>query len=152
MDKIIAIKALLQTPEYAGLTAEEQLAKINTGGVSYTQEIGSRALLKWAGASGRAARIKRTAENDALPEELQSAAFAAYKMMDRADTTLDISDPEVVGLVDGLVGAGVLSADDKSALFALADKTGTDAERLGIVPEGGEVYLGHINQARSLIE
>lgn len=151
IDKIMKLKALLETPEYTALTADQQLAEVNAKDKSFNRTLNSRVLLRWSGADGRAARLKRAAEDNTLPEAVQAAAYSAFKLLDRADAQLDLDDQEVILLLDGLVQSAVLTEADKASLQALSATIGSEAEKQGIVPEGGEVYLGHINQARSLI-
>lgn len=152
IDKVIKLKNLLQTTPYVGLTADEQLIEVNKKDKTFNKILKAKELLKWAGAEGRAARLKKAAQNDLSDEAVQAAAYTAFKLLDRSDVELDLDDTDVVGLLDGLVQAGVLTAGDKTSLQNLANVIGSDAEKEGIVTEGGEVYLGHINQARSLLE
>lgn len=151
MDKILKLKTLLQTEAYNGLTAEEQLALVNTRDKAFNVSLNSRSLLIWSAADGRAARLKRAANNDTLPEEVQSIAFAAFKMLERSDVTLDLDDVQMIAFIDGLIAAGILTAQDKTDLLAMSAVTGSDAEKERIVEFGNDVYLTHINQARTLL-
>ncbi len=80
----------------------------------------SRKLLRWGGAGGRLAKLEDAAANAELPVQVRSVARAAVLVVSREDTQLELADPNHEALVDGLVAAGVLSADDKSELVAMA--------------------------------
>ena len=88
--------------------------------VQVRQPLNSRQLLRWGGAGGRLAKLEDAAADRELPREVRSIARAAVLVVSREDTQLELDDPSHEALVDGLVAAGVLSADDKSELVAMA--------------------------------
>lgn len=83
----------------------------------------SRKLLRWGGAGGRLAKLEDAASNAELPVEVRSVARAAVLVVSREDTQLELADPNHEALVDALVLAGVLTADDKAELMAMASQT-----------------------------
>jgi hypothetical protein len=95
------------------------------------RKVPSRELLVWGGQDGRIASLKDAAESGSTID-LRAVADAALRMIQREDTTLDFSDPTIVGMVDSLVSAGVFTSTDKSSLETLATKDISRAEQLGL--------------------
>ena len=65
-----------------------------------------------------------------ITDATRSIARAAWRMVDRDSTQFDPNDAEQEGLVDALVAAGVLSADDKTALWDRAGELISRADEL----------------------
>lgn len=112
-----AVAALLNEPRYQ-----------TTG----AREITSRELLVWGGGEGRLARLRAAVGNDQLPDTIRSMADAALRMLQREDTTLDMSRPEIVGMIDALVQASVLTDADRTSLQTLSTREISRAEQLGL--------------------
>lgn len=99
--------------------------------VQVRQPLNSRQLLRWGGAGGRLAKLEDAAADRELPQVVRSIARAAVLVVSREDTQLELADPNHEALVDALVHAAVLTADDKAELIAMASQTVTRAALAG---------------------
>ncbi len=141
-----ALRDELALPAYEGLTDQQAANLLNAKTVSQTQPISSAELLAWSGAGGRFQRIADAADNTALPGEVRSLAHVARELIRRDGTSLDLSLPDRVGLLDGLVAASILTADDKTSLEELAvGEPISRATELGI----RTVKTGYVQKARA---
>lgn len=135
---------------YASMTDAEVLASLLAVNRSRSRRVSSLEMLLWGGANGRLARVRKAAQKqppyDSLPDEVWSAAIVADAMVTRQDAGFDPRQAEHLSLVDGLVAAQVLTADDKTALLALATEPCSRADELGLVGLG----IGHIAEARAV--
>ena len=84
--------------------------------------------------------------------DVLSAVMVAEKILDRDGVEIDITMTDRIAMIDALVLGNVLTSEDKTDLLSLADKTGSRAEELGIVDLGEEIFMGHIIQAKAMIE
>jgi hypothetical protein len=105
---------------YSGKTAEQISAILSARNRPALLPVSSANLLAWAAAEGRLARISDAAADGNLPAALRSIAKAASLMLERDGTTLDLSLPDRMNLVNGLVQATILTAADKTSLVELA--------------------------------
>lgn len=103
-----------------GRTDAEVLAWLNET-ESVVGAVGSRTLLRWGAGSARLDRLHNAAsDTNNHTGAVRAIARAAELVVSRPDTELDMADAEQVGMVDALVSASVLTADDKTALVTLA--------------------------------
>jgi hypothetical protein len=116
---------------------------LNTDYRTKKEPISSAELLAWSASDSRLQNIKNAAENGTT-DDLKSLAQAAYLIVTRDGTTLDLNLADRVAMLDSLVAAGVLTADDRSSLNALATVSISRAEELAI----GKVRAGDVIQAR----
>ena len=116
---------------------------INSTYRSKKEPISSAELLAWSASDGRLQSIKNAAENGAT-DDLKSLSQAAYLIVTRDGTTLDLNLADRVAMLDSLVAAGVLSSDDRTSLETLATVSISRAEELAI----GQVRAGDVMQAR----
>lgn len=105
--------------------------------------LSSAELLAWAGRAGRLARIEQAAQSGS--GEPSSIAKAALRLISRDGTELDLNLPDRAGMLDALVAAGVLTAEEKADLCTLATQRISPAQAAGL----GEVYEGHVTKARA---
>jgi len=127
-------------------TAAEQINAKNRGRLD---PIGSAELLAWsAGASDgddpRLLKIETAAEVH-VSKQVHALAKAALKTIERDETELDLTLPDRMALVDGLVAGGVLSAADKTSLIATSTTAISRAEEL----ELPVIKPGHVIEARA---
>jgi hypothetical protein len=118
---------------YAGMTDEQAAASINTKNRPSMLTLDAGALNAWAAGSGRYRKLETAMEGTApsgISDATRSMARAAWRMVDRDSTQFDPNDAEQEGLVDALVAAGVLSAADKTALWARAAELISRADEL----------------------
>lgn len=144
----MTLAELLATAPYNTMTDDEAAAAINAATVNVVGEIDSRALLRWAAAGGRLQALKNAAADAGQSDAIRSMAGAAVVLIERDGTSLDMSDAAMVGMVDALVAAGVLSAsapDDKAELLALATAMKSPAEANGIPTP---VTVGRVEEVR----
>jgi hypothetical protein len=118
---------------------------INTAYRTKKEPISSAELLAWSASDSRLQNIKNAAENGAT-DDLKSLAQAAYLIVTRDGTTLDLNLADRVAMLDALVAASVLTSDDRTSLDALATVSISRAAELKI----GQVRAGTVQQARSL--
>lgn len=138
-------------PQSLGCTGDDvaDAALLNAANRTTYQALGSRALLAWGAAGARLSKINDAANRvspfDAIPAAARSVAMAADRMLSRSDTELDLANPAHVALVNALVASGVLTANDKTELLAMATVLRSRAEELGL----GKVGPHHVTEARS---
>lgn len=129
---------------YASMSDAEIAASLNVKDRAAQRPIPSAELLAWAAADGRYDKINDAANNHASPA-VRSLASAGRLMIQRDGTELNLAIADRAAMVAALVGADVLSADDKTSLEALAIQQTSRAAELGI----GVVRAGHVKRARS---
>jgi len=118
---------------------------LNTAYRTKKEPISSAELLAWSASDARLQNIKNAAENGAT-DDLKSLAQAAYLIVTRDGTTLDLNLADRVAMLDSLVAAGVLTDADRTSLDALATVSISRAEELAL----GLVRAGTVQQARSM--
>jgi hypothetical protein len=111
---------------------------------NYTQNIPVpiTSVLIWGAGTGVLAALKAAITN---PDPVvQSIALAADTLLHSGLTeTLDLTNPSIAGMLDPLVQAGVLTANQKTSLLALQVIPASRAEVLfgpGTVIGGNDVY------------
>jgi hypothetical protein len=130
---------------YSGMDDTAVAVDVNTAYRTKKEPISSAELLAWSASDARLQNIKNAAENGAT-DDLKSLAQAAYLIVTRDGTTLDLNLADRVAMLDSLVAAGVLTAADRSSLAALATVSISRAEELAL----GLVRAGTVQQARSM--
>lgn len=130
---------------YSGMNDAAVAVDINTAYRTKKEPISSAELLAWSASDSRLQNIKNAAENGAT-DDLKSLAQAAYLIVTRDGTTLDLNLADRVAMLDALVAASVLTSDDRTSLDALATVSISRAAELKI----GQVRAGTVQQARSL--
>ena len=114
------IKAkILASLDYEEMTYQEIADYLNGLDDIKYRSLSSKELLLISASLGCLKRIQDAANNNQLPEVIQSAAIAALKVIDRDNTELDLSLTIVRDdLLGGLVQAGVLTANERLAIIA----------------------------------
>jgi hypothetical protein len=140
-----ALKTELAKSEYADAIAAGDhaaiAATINAKTASVLRPVSSAALLAWSAANGRYRKLEvATADETAAFYSLASAAFL---MIRRDATELDLNLPDRVTLLGALVAYNVLSQADADAIYALATHTIPWTQSVGL----GEVGRGQIINA-----
>jgi len=130
---------------YSGMDDTAVAVDVNTAYRTKKEPISSAELLAWSASDARLQNIKNAAENGAT-DDLKSLAQAAYLIVTRDGTTLDLNLADRVAMLDSLVAAGVLTAADRTSLDALATVSISRAEELAL----GLVRAGTVQQARSM--
>ena len=147
MSKITILKTEIQNDPlakgYSSMSDQEIVDSINLKNRSKFVEISSQELLAWSANNGRLAKIKNAINNGA-DDVVKSLAEAAYLLITRDDTSLDLNLTDRVAMLDALVSYAVLTPDDKTSLQALATVSISRAEELDI----GLVRAGDVLQAR----
>jgi len=128
---------------YSGMDDTAVAVDLNTAYRTKKEPISSAELLAWSASDARLQNIKNAAENGAT-DDLKSLAQAAYLIVTRDGTTLDLNLADRLAMLDSLVAASVLTADDRTSLDALATVSISRAEELAI----GRVRAGDVIQAR----
>jgi hypothetical protein len=128
---------------YSGMDDTAVAVDLNTAYRTKKEPISSAELLAWSASDARLQNIKNAAENGAT-DDLKSLAQAAYLIVTRDGTTLDLNLADRVAMLDSLVAAGVLTDADRTSLDALATVSISRAEELAI----GRVRAGDVIQAR----
>ena len=135
----------LAKPIYTRLSDIEARDVLNAETIDSNQPITSAELLAWAGKDGRYARIATAADNTTLPDEVRSVAMAARKLIDRDSTVLDLSLTDRAAMLDALVQASILTADDRESLYSCGTVKISRAAELGF----GKIKRGYIQRARA---
>jgi len=137
---------LVTDPEsmgYAALSDADAAVAINLADRDYTIPLNSRTSLSWAMRTERLADIETATTTGA--KAIQAIALGVKHLLSRADTEIDMSDPDHVAMIDGLVAGGVLDAGNKAELVAMATSQRSRADEI----ELGKVRVGHVEKARS---
>lgn len=113
-------------------TAADQLNAANIGDI---KPLPSGDVLQWAAQSspGDTPRLLKieTAATSSPSDDVKAIAQAADIMIQRSDTRLDLTDPEIAAMISALEAGTVLSADDVAALTELATVEISRAAQLG---------------------
>lgn len=136
------------TGEYSS-NSQVAADQINATNRIKTEPIGSAELLAWSAknSDNDRPRITKIQEGKGNASEICAAlCFAAEQMIMRDNTSLDLSLPDRVEMLGGLVGFGILSAADKASLEELSQTSISRSDELNL----GVVKTGTIEQARSL--
>lgn len=133
--------------DYLNKTADEILTLLTTKNRTRKRVLSSAELVAWAAAEGRLVKIQDAGTDSNYPPTVRSIALAASLLLTRDGTTLDLNLTDRQQLVGGLVQAGVLSADDSTALYALATETISRLEELNL----GETHLGDVEWVITMI-
>jgi len=145
--RIQAIKTELDTDPlglaYSELDDTAVAVSLNEKTRSKLEPISSAELLAWSASNARLQKIKTAVESGA-DDTIKSVAQAAYLMITRDDTTLDLNLADRVALLDALVSYSVLTAEDKTSLESLATVAISRGEEIGV----GLVRAGDVIQAR----
>jgi len=128
---------------YSAMSDKQVAESLNNGDRTKTVPVSSAELLAWAASDGRLASIK-AAIDGGVDNTAKSLAEAAYMLVSRDGTSLDLALPDRVAMLDGLVAYGILSADDKSDLVSKTTVSCSRAEELSL----GRVRTGDVTQAR----
>lgn len=131
-----ALKTELADPAYAELSDQAAADVINAKTVDVLRPVSSASLLAWSAADGRYRKLEAATADTSSP--VYSLASAAFLMIRRDATELDLNLPDRVALLAALVAAGVLSQGDADAIYVLATHTipWTQANGLGEVGRG----------------
>jgi len=137
-----ALKTELAKPEYSELSDQSAADAINAKTVSVLRPVSSASLLAWAAADGRYRKLEAATADVNSP--VYSLASAAFLMIRRDATELDLNLTDRVVLLGSLVAAGVLTQDDADAIYALATHSIPWTQANGL----GEVGRGQVANAR----
>ena len=119
---------------YAGMTADQAQASLLTVNRTRNKPLDAIALNAWAAGGGRHAKIRRAAFiDDTLSDEVASVAMSAYRMLERSESHIDVTDAASLAFLDALIAAGVLSAADKTALIDAGTETVSRASEIGCI-------------------
>jgi len=128
---------------YSAMSDDQVADSLNNSDRTKIVPVSSAELLAWAASDGRLASIK-AAIDGGVDNTAKSLAEAAYMMISRDGTSLDLSLADRVAMLDGLVAYGILSADDKADLVSKTTASCCRAEELSL----GRVRTGDVIQAR----
>lgn len=115
---------------YSGMNDQQLWDSLQALDRSKTVPLGSRTLLEWAAYNSRYQKLENAANDANTGDAVRSICKAALKILDRADTELDLRYPEHMTLLDGLVASGVLSSEDKDSLVAASTVMVSRAEEI----------------------
>ena len=138
---------LVTDPEsmgYAALSDADAAGAINLANRDYTVPLDSRTALEWAMRTGRLADIETASTTTGTPA-IQAIAIGVQHLLSRADTEIDMDNPDHVAMVDGLVAGGVIDAGNKAELVTMSTSQRSRADELSL----GQVRVGHVEKARS---
>lgn len=138
---------------YAGMTDQQAADSLSAASRSQIVPISSAELLAWSGAGAtdgivkcRYERIQDAAAAHAT-HSVRGACIAALGLIERDGTSLDLSLPDRVSMLNAIVGANVLTAQEQAEIEAMGTKQISRAEEIGL---GSVVSIEHVASARSL--
>ena len=132
---------------YTAMSDEAVLASLLIKNRSILVPLTGPPLIRVLATNGRLAKLKRASEQwaDDTKDVVTSIAMVAMSMIEREGATLDAGNAADVALVNALVSANVLSAEDRTALVDGATQIVSRATELNI----SHVRLGDIQRIRS---
>lgn len=130
---------------YAGMTAQQVADSLNTADRTRYRVLTAADLNAWA-AGGPMMKIAAAKDNGLLGGEQRSLAWAAWRLLDRDSASVDLNSAEYSGFLAALVTAGIISADDQTALQDRATETVSRAQEIGA---RAPVKPGWIEQVRA---
>lgn len=143
-----AIHDLIESDEnldWSSTDAELSAAINAMDGTPEIRPLGSALLLEWAAINGVFIKLDAACADPETPTQVLAIAKPAKLLIERDGTSLDLSKPAIVALVDGLVAAGLMTSDDKTSLLALATVTPKYASQT----LGGFVTFTDVARARA---
>ena len=128
----------------AAKSDSEVASDLNAATIDVVGAVSQTDLLVWMAAGDKLKNVKAAAADS------NNAVYApcniALILIEPSAPELDLSKADRVALVDALVAAGIFTADDKTALTALATTKKSWAQTNGM----GNVRAGWVTYARSL--
>ena len=143
IDKLLA--ELTDDPEvigYASMDADAAAAAMNDPTRTYMVTLGSRQVLEWAMQDERLAGVIDAAATGS--KAIRAIAIGARALIERPDTEIDLNKPIHNELIQTLETASALNVGSLASLQALATRTRSRGEELGL----GVVRVEHVNKAR----
>ncbi len=123
---------------YAGMSDVEAADSLNAPNRTKLSPVVSSELLAWSGGGAvngsvkcRYERIQDAAAASA-DNTVRGACIAAMGMIERSDTSLDLSKSDRMAMLDALVAGGVLTAAEKTEIVALGTVVASRADELGL--------------------
>ena len=137
----------LSKPQYAGLTDQQAAGAINAKTVNVEQTVAIHKLKEYAIVNGIWPKLKA-----GQASSNQQVAALCVSVLDWVDdpriSTLDVNKPEVQAMLDGLVAAGIMTANNKAEVIAMGSKVVSWTSQNGLP----EIGIGLIINARKEIE
>lgn len=123
-----ALKTELASPAYAGLSIDDMLTAVNSKTVAARRPIPADEVTQFFVKNGIFAAAYFAAANTQLDMTLRAACQTLRDTIEHnAFSVFDLDNPDDKTLIDtyvgGLISAGVMTADQQTALYALADIT-----------------------------
>ena len=110
-------------------------AELNAQNIDQVDLLPSGDVLQWAAQASPADTPRllkiQTAAESSPSDDIKAIAQAADIMIQRPDTRLDLTDPEIAGMISALEAGAVLSAADVASLTLLATVLVSRATELG---------------------
>ena len=131
------------TGAYSANSAEAA-AQLNAVNCTKLYPLSMQEVREWAAEDARGFNIRQGMDNDALADQVRNLCYVADKLIGTDDGNLTPGNPLHVGMINQLVAAGVISAEDRTALVAKARRDVSRATEIGL----GRVSVGNIEQAR----
>lgn len=134
----------LKKVEYDGLSHQSTIDKLNLKNITVVGEISKRDLLKWATKKNLLIKFEYNKTNHS-DETVRNICAAILTMLSSDQYKTNLSDQEIVGMIDYLVLKSILTSTHKTELTTLATRSISRAEQLGVA----NVTISDIIQARN---
>lgn len=136
----------LSKPQYAGLSDQQAADAINANTVTVQQTVAIHKVKEYAIVNGIWPKLK-AGQASSNPQ----VAALCISVLDWVDdpriSTLDVNKPEVQAMLDGLVSAQIMSANNKAAVIAMGSKVVSWTSQNGLP----EIGIGLVINARKEI-
>lgn len=154
MADYLALKTELAKGDLAALSDSDAADMLNVPGAPTPRPVPMLSMLQWAGAVGLRAKIEdasRYAGEDATLVAIKSMALAWIDMVwgVGVNRVFDVTDPQLLSLLDVWVQAGLMSSDQRTQLVYLAATPGPSRAE-SILGWGLPVTVADVAHARSL--
>ena len=129
---------------YAGMSDAEVAVSLNTADRIIQRPVPIKQILRWSAAVDGIYRLREASSTG--PKDKRRLADAALQLLNHPHIDeLDVTDPEIAGMLEALVSFGVFTAAERDALIDRGKVTISRAEELGL----GQVKVGYVQRARS---
>lgn len=131
---------------YSGMTDAQVAASLNTADRQVQGPVPINQVLRWSAGVDGIHTLRQASETG--PPAKRQLADAALQLVNHPHVReLDVTDPELSAMLDGLVVAGIFDQPSVDALVARGVQTLSRAAELGL----GHVKNGHVQRARAAL-
>jgi len=127
---------------YAGMTDQQVADSLNTASRTRLNPLSRNDAIRWLARHDGVDKLEKAASTGS---QTSRSIAKAVLLLIQSETTLDVADEEIMGMIDQLVTGNVFTSAEKGDLVMLATETISRAQEIGL----GRVNEGDIASARA---